>query len=161
MFDAVPGILHRFLGVLPRQARLALRAVPALLESRFGVRIPVRGRRQAARLRAVAVGGAVVLVFEVLAVIRRLVVVLAEVLVGGLVGAKGTVGAVPGIAYGRLRLLPVQRRLAAGLVPARLQLGFRIAPVAPSDFVAVLGAEPVGRGVVAIEVGIGAVVLAP
>src|SRR5690606_652113 len=156
----MPGILHRFLGFLPRQARLALGAVPTLLESRFGVGIPVRTRRQAARLRAIAIGRAVVLEVEVLLVVRRLVVVLAEVLVGGLIGAKSAVGAIPCVAHGRLRLLPVERRLAAGLVPARLQFGFGLGPVAPASFVAVFGTEAIGRGVVAVEVGVGTVVLA-
>src|SRR5690606_38252831 len=160
VLHAVPGVLHGFLGFLPRQARLALRALPTLLEPRFGVRIPVRARREAARLRAIAIGRTVVLVVEVLLVIRGLVVVFAEVLVGGLVGAEGTVGAVPGIAYGRLGLLPVQRRLAARLVPTRLQLGFGIVPVALAGLVAVFGAQAVGGRVVAVEVGVGAVVLA-
>src|SRR5690554_4702279 len=65
VLDTMPGILHRFLGFLPGQARLALCAVPALLESRFGVGIPVRTRRQAARLCAIAIRRAVVLEVEV------------------------------------------------------------------------------------------------
>src|SRR5690606_38993666 len=95
MLDAMPGILHRFLGLLPGQARFALRAFPALLEARLGVGVPVARPRQTARLGAVAIGGAVILVLEVLAVVRRLVVLLAEVAGGLLVGARGAVGAAP------------------------------------------------------------------
>src|SRR5690606_18550425 len=135
-------------------------AFPPLLEARLGVGAPVARPRQAARRGAVAICGAVILVFEVLAVVRRLVVLLAEVAVCLLVGAIGAVGAVPGIADGRLRGLPVQGRLAAGLVPTGFQVGLGLLPVAAAGFVAVLGAEAVGRGVVAIEVAVGAVVLA-
>src|SRR5690606_13007662 len=137
VFHAVPGILHRGLGFLPAEARLALCTVPATLELRLGFRRPGSVGARGARLGAIAVGRLVILVAEAVLVVVGLVVLLREVLVGVLVGAIGAVGARVRVLHGGTGGIPVEARLAAGLVPARLQLRLRLVPGARAGLVAV------------------------
>src|SRR5262245_17634028 len=64
--DAVPGVAHRELGPLPGELGLALGFVPAPLEVVLHV-LEAAARVTAARLPAVAVGRAVVVVARLLA----------------------------------------------------------------------------------------------
>src|SRR5690606_38678359 len=160
VLDAVPGVTDRGLGLGPAQPGLAAGPLPAALQLGLRLRRPAGVRARGARLGAVAVGRAVVVEAEGVGVVVGLAVAVGVVAVGVLVGAEGAVGAVVGVLHRGVWGLPVLRRLAAGLRPAFAQLRLGLAPVAPAFVVAVVGAEAVGRRIVAVEVAVALVVLA-
>ena len=123
-------------GALPVQARAAAVALPVLREFALQRIVPITVRIARLGQHAIAVGRPVVVEGLVLRLVVRLLEALLEVLVGGRVGVVGEVGAAPGIADGRLGLVPVQAGLAAGLLPLAAQLAFGLLEAAAAVLLA-------------------------
>ncbi len=148
--DTVPRILRRELGLVPRQARGALRAIPVACQIALEVVVPGTVGVAMARERAVAVRRRVVAVVVVgLVVVARRREVVAPLVVARAVGRVGAVRAVPRVADGVFGAVPRQRGLALHRLPVAGEVVLDVVPLPVAVLRARLPAVAV-RGLVVV-----------